>query len=328
VCGDVIQLCETIYDGTFILKDDNITIQGVNETKSIIQFPFASTTTSIFSITASHCCIKNLSVHSLKYDKNKGQSPRIPVLRISGDNNSLSNISIYNGQISLYVAGNNNTFDNFSITGSIYFCVNIRGNGNIFLNGSVTFCSFGYFIIGNENVISSLQCKDVVQGASIKGNNNTIQDITYKMANPGEVFEKLPILSRKFFAMAAVCIKSGKNNSVSTVTTEGTGFESAEYRTWSIILYPETKFCKVEKCRGDGQNKDVWMIFVQGESHTLIDVDGGLCFKVGGTGHKLDKCRAVKLLKVGADCLDEVKNCNFPSVVREELGPEAVVDNP
>jgi hypothetical protein len=239
---------------------------------------------------------------------------------VKGDNNQISNILISNGIVGLRIEGHSNIINFCSITNSIFTCVVVIGNGNRLLDASFTFARRGYIINGNDNTISNLQCKNVIQGVLLQGNNNSIQDITFKMVNPGEVFEKLPLHYDKsdqiVVKTSAVFIEPGKNNNIiSGVTAEGIGFDGAE--TFIIFINIGTELCKVQKCKGVGPNKDGWIVCVQGKSHTLIDVDGGYRFHVEGTSHKLEKCRAIKLIKVGEECLDEVKNCNFPSVVKE-----------
>ncbi len=76
-----------------------------------------------------------------------------------------------------------------------------------------------------------------------------------------------------------------------------------------IVLEKKTNFCKVEKY-GNVDGSGSRTILIDGKSHTLLQVNGGSKFTVKGTGHKLENCKADKLVK-GEECIQEMKNCNF-----------------
>jgi hypothetical protein len=322
--GHVIQLCEGVYDGSFFNQRRTmrgITIQGLGPTKSIIQ---SSSRPPILRINSSNCTLKDFSIHSTWISKKIQEN--LPNLKILGDNNQLTNISISGGEVGVRIDGNKNTLNNLTIENSALRCLYLNGNSNIISNPSFNLSCRGCKIVGNENTLSDLNMTDVIRGLGIYGVDNTIKNVSYiaSMSRDQVIlklkeelhFEDNVIKLEPRDYPCVVKFGKGKNNSVSHVrikdNTElnwikikGGGDLKA-----SIVFCPESKYCKINTCRGGGG----WKVFVNGQYHSLIDVNGGPCLKVEGNGHDLDRCRASQLLKVGTNCIDDLDECTFSSV--------------
>jgi hypothetical protein len=89
--------------------------------------------------------------------------------------------------------------------------------------------------------------------------------------------------------------------------------------SWIIVLCDKTKYCNVENCKANGLNWNDWFVQVQGKYHNLNEVDGGHSFRIEGFGHTLEKCRGTTLNKLGTNCIEKVEDCNFSSVVTEDI---------
>jgi hypothetical protein len=141
--GDLIQLCEAIYDGPYLMENKNqITIQGLGQTMFIIN-------SEIFKICGSHCTIKNLSIHSTWISPPGFKE--WPNLFMAGNNNNLSNISISGGKVGCFIAGNRNILHHVSFTNSAVTSLQLTGNFNKVSNTGFTLAGRGCKMIGNDN---------------------------------------------------------------------------------------------------------------------------------------------------------------------------------
>jgi hypothetical protein len=322
VSGDVIQLVEEIYTGRFSYKstsETGITIQGAGQEKTIIQQP-SSRAPPLLQIHASNCTIKDLSISSTWIPN---EIEDIPNLQVQGNNNTLTNISIAGGEIGVQIDGSSNNLEHLSFRNMAYTCLQINGNSNTVSNTGFNLAGHACCLTGNENNLSNFTMEDVAQGIILSGKDDVIENLkdNTTMSQQDIIIKLKEVLNADddnvtFNAIAdyspyVVLVRDGKNHSISRVHITGVTRDNTR-PVHGIRLHKTTEHCQVDNYECDGVNGVVWDIIVEGQFHSLKEINGVNLFYVGGTGHRLEKCSARQLVRIqGEESVQDLVDCNF-----------------